>query len=262
MKVAIIGGGAAGFFSAICVKRNYPKAHVTIYEKSQKLLSKVKISGGGRCNVTNGCKNVNDLCKAYPRGGKKLKSAFNIFNTKHIFEWFESRGVPLTIEDDGRVFPKSNSSQSIIDCFMKEVNSLRIDIKTGSGVKEIRAIDNKIKLLFLEEKNKVSLVDKVIIASGGSPTKKGFKWFERSGHIIKDPVPSLFTFNIPKSPIIKLMGVVAKDTLVNIQGTKLSSNGPLLITHWGMSGPAILKLSSFGARILNEMNYDFNIQVS
>jgi hypothetical protein len=262
MKVAIIGGGAAGFFSAICVKTNYPNAHVIIYEKSQKLLSKVKVSGGGRCNVTNGCRNINELCKAYPRGGKKLKSAFNVFNTKHIFEWFQSKGVPLSIEDDGRVFPKSNNSQSIIDCFMKEISSLKIDIKTRSGVKEIKASDNKIKLVFLEENNNSILIDKVIIACGGSPTKKGLLWLEKKGHKIIDPVPSLFTFNIPKSPIIKLMGVVAKDTLVNIQGTKLCSSGPLLITHWGMSGPAILKLSSFGARILNEKNYDFNIQLS
>lgn len=262
MKVAVIGGGAAGFFSAIAVKENYPRAHVIIYEKNEKLLSKVKVSGGGRCNVTNGCRNISQLSKAYPRGSKQLKKAFNIFNTSHTFDWFESKGVPLKVEADGRAFPQTNSSQSIVDCLTALSNKHNIQINTSYGVKDIKANNNRLELSFTNEQNQKKIFDKVIIACGGFPKRKGFDWLEKLGHTIIDPVPSLFTFNMPKDPIIKLMGLVAQDTLTSIQGTKLNSNGPLLITHWGMSGPAILKLSSFGARELNERNYDFNIQIS
>ena len=152
MKIGIIGGGAAGFFSAIAAKENYPDAEVIIFEKSKYLLSKVKISGGGRCNVTNGCSNINDLCKAYPRGGKSLKKAFYIFNTKHTMEWFESRGVPLVVQDDNCVFPLSQSSQSIIDCFLEEAKKLNIAIELDSGVKTITQVDNKLELHFQRTK--------------------------------------------------------------------------------------------------------------
>ena len=262
MNVAIIGGGAAGFFSAIQVKENYPESNVVIFEKSSNLLTKVKISGGGRCNVTNGCSSISELCKAYPRGGKKLKKAFQEFNTKHTKDWFESRGVPLFTQEDGRVFPKSQSSQSIIDCFMNEAKLLNIEIVLKMPIGDIKPVDKQIKLTFLDEELKPRIFDKVIIATGGSPKRKGFDWLEALNHKIENPVPSLFTFNMPNEAATKLMGVVVQNTLVNIQGTKLKSEGPLLITHWGMSGPAILKLSAFGARVLGEMDYKFKIQVN
>jgi len=260
MKVAVIGGGAAGFFSALAVKENYADAEVVIFEKSAKLLSKVKVSGGGRCNVTNGCQDVVELCKAYPRGGKKLKKAFHIFNTKHAMDWFESRHVPLVIQQDGCVFPVSQNSQSIIDCFLKEADKLNISIKMACGITALRSIDGGIELQFSDGMAKI--FDRVIIATGGSPKRKGLEWLEKLGHKIEDPVPSLFTFNMPAESITSLMGIVVEKTLVSIQGTKLKSNGPLLITHWGMSGPAILKLSAFGARKLSELGYEFNVMVN
>jgi len=262
MKIAIIGGGAAGFFAAISAKENYPDASVVIFEKSQKLLSKVKMSGGGRCNVTNGCDSIEELCKAYPRGGRSLKKAFYIFNNKHTIEWFESRGVPLVIQDDNRVFPASQSSQCIIDCFLRETKRLGIEIETGIGIKAIRPVDDKLEMDFFNEKNRPVIFDRVIVATGGSPKISGLEWLESLHHQIEDPVPSLFSFNMPDKSITGLMGVSVENALVRIQGTKLASSGPLLITHWGMSGPAILKLSAFGARILNEMDYDFRIQVN
>ncbi|GAB5416565.1 MAG: NAD(P)/FAD-dependent oxidoreductase [Crocinitomicaceae bacterium] len=259
MQIAIIGGGAAGFFSAIHAKENYPTAEVTIFEKSKRLLSKVKISGGGRCNVTNGCTNVKELAKAYPRGEKQLLKAFGIFHTKHTMEWFEERNVPLVIQEDNCVFPVSQNSQSIIDCFLNEAKRLNIKIELGTGITRLESVGTQIKLEF---KNDSKVFDKVIVATGGSPKRSGLEWLEASGHSIKDPVPSLFTFNMPNETIKSLMGVVVENPAVRIQGTKLKSDGPLLITHWGMSGPAILKLSAFGARILSELNYEFNVQVN
>lgn len=262
MKVAIIGGGAAGFFAAITAKENHPDAKVIIFEKSQKLLAKVKISGGGRCNVTNGSTSISELSKAYPRGGKKLKKAFKFFHTKHAMEWFESRGVPLTIQEDNCVFPVSQDSQSVIDCFLKETKRLQIEIKISQGVKAIEQIGEQLELTFIKEAHTPRQFDKVIVATGGSPKRRGLEWLEALNHKIEDPVPSLFTFNMPAESITDLMGIVAENAFVSIQGTKLKASGPLLITHWGMSGPAILKLSAFGARILNECNYEFKVQVN
>ena len=262
MKIGIIGAGAAGFFSALSVKEHHPDYDVIILEKSHHLLSKVKISGGGKCNVTNDCRSIAELCEAYPRGGKNLRNAFKIFNTGDTIHWFESRGVPLMIREDHCVFPASLKSQSIIDCLMDEAKRLDIHIETGMGVKTIRLIENKIELQF-EKDNAPSLIfDKVIIATGGSPKRSGLEWLEVLDHKIEDPVPSLFTFNIPGDPICKLTGVSVEQALVTIQGTKLQASGPLLITHWGMSGPAILKLSAFGARKLSELNYHFIIRVN
>ncbi|MEZ4845398.1 MAG: aminoacetone oxidase family FAD-binding enzyme, partial [Bdellovibrionota bacterium] len=260
MKVAVIGGGAAGFFAAIQAKENHSSSSVTIFEKSQKLLAKVKVSGGGRCNVTNGTDSVSELAKGYPRGEKQLKRAFSIFNNRDTQAWFEKRGVKLYTQPDNRVFPSSNDSQTIIDCLIHETKRLGIQIRTGVGVSRIEPTGNCIRLHLSE--NESQEFDKVVIATGGSPKRGGFDWLESLGHEIVEPVPSLFTFNMPNESITELMGVVADNALVNIQGTKLKAQGPLLITHWGMSGPAILKLSAFGARILSEMNYQFKIQVN
>jgi predicted Rossmann fold flavoprotein len=262
MKIAIIGGGAAGFFSAIAAKENYPDARVVIYEKAQKVLAKVKISGGGRCNLTNGCDSISELCSAYPRGGKNLKKAFHIFNNKDTMRWFESRGVPLVIQSDNCVFPVSQDSQSIIDCFLREAKKLKIEIKTGVGVKAIHPKNELLELVFMQEDIAPETFDKIIVTTGGSPKRDGLNWLEKLNHKIENPVPSLFSFKMSAEPITQLMGIVVENTQVSIQGTKIKSDGPLLITHWGMSGPAILKLSSLGARELSTMNYHFKIQVN
>ncbi|WP_107038448.1 BaiN/RdsA family NAD(P)/FAD-dependent oxidoreductase [Brumimicrobium mesophilum] len=260
MKIGIIGGGAAGFFAAIQAKTNHPDSTVIILEKSKKLLAKVKISGGGRCNVTNATTSISELSKAYPRGGKQLKKLFQAFNTLHTHEWFTSRGVELYAQEDGRVFPVSDNSQSIIDCLMDEVNKLGITIKTETSVKKLETTVEGINV-FLDEKNSL-FFNKVIVAAGGSPKKSGLQWLEDLGHEIKNPVPSLFTFNMPKEKVNTLMGVAVENATTRIQGEKLVGNGPLLITHWGMSGPAVLVLSSFGARLLADKNYQFNLQVN
>lgn len=261
LRVAIIGGGAGGFFSALSVKQHHPDAQVTILEKSPKLLAKVKISGGGRCNVTNGTHSIADLSEAYPRGSKQLRKLFGTFNNQHVMRWFEERGVPLVIQDDLCVFPVSQNSQSIIDCFLREANKLGIDIRTKAGVKAIHPTEGSIKLIIGDDLVSEQF-DKVIVATGGSPKESGLDWLVNLGQKIATPVPSLFTFNMPSESITDLMGIVVEEAIVRIQGTKLRGDGPLLITHWGMSGPAILKLSAFGARILNELNYQCTAQVN
>jgi predicted Rossmann fold flavoprotein len=259
-KVAIIGGGAAGFFAAISCKNHHPDFNVTIYERSDKLLSKVKVSGGGRCNVTHACFSNAQLVKFYPRGEKYLKKAFEIFTVKNTIEWFEKRDVKLKTEDDNRMFPVSNTSQSIIDCLLNETRKLEINIKMNHTVNEIRK-ENNIFSLLINDSNYVQF-DKVIITSGGSPKLLGFNWLAKLGHHIAPPVPSLFTFNMPDESIKELSGLSVANVIVKIQSAKLKQNGPLLITHWGMSGPAILKLSAWGARDLHELDYQFKIQIN
>lgn len=260
MQVAVIGGGAAGFFSALSAKAHHPDAQVTIYEKSDKLLSKVKVSGGGRCNVTHSCFRVSELVKFYPRGEKPLKKAFGVFNPTDTVAWFQQRGVELKTEPDGRMFPTTDSSQTIIDCLMKECQKLGIGIKTKSQIKSLAPAKEGFVLTFKSRETKT--VGKLIVATGGSPRSEGFSWLRELGHSIEEPVPSLFTFNMPNESIKELMGVVANPATVRVMGSKLKSTGPLLITHWGMSGPAILKLSSFGARTLNDLGYRFKALVN
>lgn len=262
MEVAIIGGGAAGFFSAIAVKKNHPSAKVVIFEKSDRVMSKLKSSGGGRCNVTNGCRSIPELCKAYPRGGKALKKPFHLFNTKDTWEWFESGGVPLVLQEDNCVFPVSQDSQSIIDCFLKETSRLKVEIQIGKGISSIERSGEQLAVYFEKESLEPRIFDKIIVTTGGSPRLKGLEWLGNLGHQIEVPVPSLFTFKMPNEVITKLMGVVVEQASVSIQGTKFKGDGPLLITHWGMSGPAVLKLSSFAARWLSESRYECKIQVN
>jgi len=262
MEVAIVGGGAAGFFAAIAVKENFPEASVVIFEKSHNILAKVKISGGGRCNLTNGCDGINELAEGYPRGGKALKRAFHVFNNKDTMRWFEARNVPLVTQEDNCTFPQSQDSQSIIDCFLEQTRKLKVEIKLDSGIKTIKKVGDKLQLAFVGKDHPTRIFDKVIVATGGAPHRDGLLWLERLNHKIEDPVPSLFTFKMPDEPVADLMGVVVEKTLVGIQGSKLKSEGPLLITHWGMSGPAILKLSALGARLLNEKNYNFKLQLN
>ena len=260
LKVGIIGGGAAGFFAAISCKQHHPNADVIILEKSTKTLAKVKISGGGRCNVTNATYSISVLSKNYPRGEKQLKKAFSQFMTTDTVEWFESRGVELVTHDDKCIFPKAQDSQVIIDCLMNEVNKFGITIKIQTHIEAIIAKENGYELTIRGQKSMV--FNKIILASGGQPKMSGLQWLADLGHKIEPPVPSLFTFNMPKNPVTELMGVVVNPASVKIPGTKLQDDGPLLITHWGMSGPAILKLSAWGARVLEEKNYQFKILVN
>ena len=259
MTIAVIGGGAAGFMAAITAKESKPEASVTIFEKSEKVLVKVKVSGGGRCNVTNATFSIAQLIKSYPRGGKQLKKPFNLFNTNHTVNWFESRGVPLKTEADNRMFPKSNSSQTIVDLLLNTAENLNIRISYKSKVTAIIPSDDSTELTINGE---TLTFNKVIIASGGSPKESGLDWLKALGYKIVKPVPSLFTFNMPKNPITALMGLSVPNVITSIKGSKLKQNGPLLITHWGMSGPAILKLSAWGAQDLAKLNYNFSVQIN
>ncbi len=260
-NIAVIGGGAAGFFSAISVKNHYSTYNVVLFEKSSKFLSKVKISGGGRCNVTNSTNDIRILCNAYPRGGKKLKNIFHQFGTEDTRNWFEERGVPLKVEPDGRVFPVSNNSQSIIDCLVHECEKNNILIKFLRSVKRLSKVKSKWIINF-NDNSSSDLFDSIIVASGGSPKLKGFDWLKNLGHKIINPIPSLFTFNMPKESIISLSGIALKQVRIKIIDTKIDLLGPLLITHWGMSGPVILKASSIGARDLFEKEYSFDLQIN
>ena len=261
IHIAIIGAGAAGFFAAVNCAEKFPQHEITIFEKTNKLLSKVRVSGGGRCNVSHACFDVNLLVKNYPRGEKQLKSVFSRFMTNDTVNWFESRGVKLKTEPDGRMFPVSDSSQTIIDCLLNEASKHQVKIETGCDVLRLEKKSNgKIELTFrYEERHEF---DAVLVASGGSANPAGFDWLEECGHEIVPPVPSLFTFNMPGNKITSLMGVSVESAKVKILNTNYFTEGPLLITHWGMSGPAILKLSSIAARSLAEMKYNFKIQVS
>jgi predicted Rossmann fold flavoprotein len=260
-KIAVIGGGAAGFFAALSAKYHHPEVAVSIFEKTSKVLSKVKVSGGGRCNVTNATTDIPTLCKAYPRGGKQLRNLFYRFNTTDTQAWFERRGVALKTEADGRVFPVSNESQSIIDCLLNEAENLGIGIVYQAAVANLKKIDDSWSLSFLKEEKELQF-DIVIIATGGSPKLEGFRWLETLEHTVVPPLPSLFTFNMPKDPITELMGVTVDHAKVKIKDQNIETDGPLLITHWGMSGPAILKASAFGAPALAECQYNFEIQVN
>ncbi len=261
MKVVVIGGGAAGFFTAIHAKENYPNAEVIILEKTSKVLAKVKISGGGRCNVTNACTSIKELTAAYPRGGKFLKPLFKEFGTGETREWFESRGVPLMVQEDQCIFPVSQDSQSIIDCLFDQVNTLGISVRLKHAVNKIEKGDGQFNLTIGKDGQNMC-ADKIIVATGGSPKLSGLDWLAELGHDISAPVPSLFTFNMPIESITELMGIVVNPARVSIQGTKLISQGPLLITHWGMSGPAILKMSAFGARVMEKLSYNCIAQVN
>lgn len=242
--LVVIGGGAAGFFCAVNAAQMDAALKVIIVEKSGKLLSKVRVSGGGRCNVTHACFEIPALVKKYPRGTNFLKKSFHQFNTNHCIQWFEARGVKLKTEEDGRMFSITDSSQTIIDCMLREANKFGVEIMMNREVKEISGKGAKIAIGF--SAGEVMECDFVCVACGGYPKSSMFNWLKSLGHNIEEPVPSLFTFNMPGNSITQLMGVV-QNASIKIIGSKLSENGPLLITHWGLSGPAILKLSAWGA---------------
>lgn len=255
--IIIIGGGAAGFFAAINIAEQNPKLKIAVLERGKEGLQKVKVSGGGRCNVTHAEFIPQELVQNYPRGEKELLGPFHQFMTGDTIEWFEKRGVALKIEDDGRMFPVTNSSQTIIDCFLEEAKKYKVEILYSHSVTDIQKVDDVWDIEMTQGKLRSN---KLLIATGSNP--KIWKLLEELGHTIVPPVPSLFTFNIKDNRIADIPGVVAHDVEVQILDTGFMSNGPLLITHWGMSAPAILKLSAFAAIALAKRNYKFQIQIN
>jgi len=276
-RLVVIGGGAAGFFCAVNAARLNPALNVIIVERTSKLLHKVKISGGGRCNVTHACYSIAEMIRKYPRGSGFLKKAFHHFFTVDTIAWFAERGVALKTEADGRMFPVTDSSQTIIDCLVKEANTYKVEIRMNKEAKGIYKAGDKWNIVFSDQAELEA--DMICIACGGYPKIMQYAWLSGSDHSIEDPVPSLFTFNlltslrkasteqgrqagIPGNAITRLMGVSVENVHVKIMGSKLSEEGPLLITHWGMSGPVILKLSAWGARELAKCNWQFSITVN
>ena len=255
----MIGGGAAGFFCAVNAARLNPLLEVILLEKSSKLLSKVKVSGGGRCNVTHACFDIPVMSKRYPRGTNFVKKSFHQFFTTDTIQWFKERGVELKAEADGRMFPVSDSSQTIINCLLSEADKYGVKIKMLADVKSIEPLQDQFTI---QLPNQTLVADYICVASGGFPKISMFDWLKHLGHTIEEPVPSLFTFNMPSHPITKLMGISVENVIVKIRGSKLQEQGPLLITHWGLSGPAILKLSAWGARELKLRNWEFGISVN
>jgi predicted Rossmann fold flavoprotein len=255
----VVGGGAAGFFCAVNAARMEPGLKVVLVEKTNKLLSKVRISGGGRCNLTHSCFDISEMSRRYPRGQHFVKKSFHQFFTSDTIAWFEERGVKLKTETDGRMFPASESSQTIIDCLLKEVNRYGVEIMMQCEVRSIekKSADGKDIFHLETSSGKILKAEYICIACGGYPRTAMFDWLKELGHSVEEPVPSLFTFNLPGHLITKLTGVSVPDAQVKIPGTKLAEEGPLLITHWGLSGPAILRTSAWGARVLHSMQYDF-----
>lgn len=261
----MIGGGAAGFFCAVNAAEQCLDLEVILIEKTGKLLSKVRISGGGRCNVTHACFSIFEMIKKYPRGEKFLKQAFHYFFTTDTIEWFQKRNVKLKTESDGRMFPESNSSETIIQCLLQQANKYRVEILMNREIINVKKImvENDREIFRLVAKDgEVFEADFVCIACGGFHKAEQYGWLGKLGHSFENPVPSLFTFNVPKNPISVLMGISVENVHVKINGTKFYQQGPLLITHWGFSGPAILKLSAFAAIELARMNYDFSITIN
>lgn len=259
MRLVVIGGGAAGFFCAVNAARMHADLEVILIEKTGKLLSKVRISGGGRCNVTHACFSIADILKYYPRGANFVKKAFYQFFTTDTMEWFKQRSVNLKTEADGRVFPVTDSSTTIIDCLLREVDRYKVEIKMNKEVRTIVRVGTQWELIFADGEK--CITDKVCIACGGYPKESMFEWLLKTGHTIEYPVPSLFTFNIPGDAITQLMGLSAK-AIIKVKGSKLQEEGAVLITHWGLSGPAVLKLSARGAREFHAMDYSFSISVN
>ncbi|WP_343302744.1 NAD(P)/FAD-dependent oxidoreductase [Chitinophaga niabensis] len=259
-RLVVIGGGAAGFFCAVNAARLHPGLEVVLLEKTGKLLSKVKVSGGGRCNVTHALSSISDMVKRYPRGTQFLKKSFTHFFVPDTIRWFEERGVSLKTEEDGRMFPVTDNSQTIIDCLLREADRYGVQVKMHADVVRI-AKQTDGWMIQLQDGQEIT-AQYVCIAAGGYAQAEKFNWLQALGHTIEAPAPSLFTFNMPQNPVTALMGVSVPMAQVKIAGTKLQESGPLLITHWGMSGPVILRLSAWGARLLQAQEYTFTLLVN
>lgn len=258
-KIAIIGAGAAGCFAAANISYS-PNREVVVFEKTGKALQKVKASGGGRCNTTHACFDIPELVTRYPRGKQLLKKTLYRFSPQNTIDWFAERGVKLKEEEDGRMFPTTDDSQTIIDCIWQEMMRNKVRVIYHKSIGKLERCNDKWVLHFAD--GSTYEADKVLITCGGFPKIEQYHWLTALGHTIQSPVPSLFTFNMPKHPITELMGVAIQDVIIKITGTKIVEKGPLLITHWGFSGPVVLRTSAWAARELNERNYDFNIVVN
>lgn len=258
LKIGVVGGGAAGFFAALHHKELYPGHEVIIFEKTSKLLGKVRISGGGRCNVTHACFDVKKLVQYYPRGSRELIGPFHRFQPTDTIHWFESRGVKLKAEEDGRMFPVTDLSQTVIDCLVNEAIRLGISIKTGHELTDLIPVDRGFRLMFKNQS--LEEVDRLILTSGSNETV--WTILESLGHSIIPPVPSLFTFNIDDPRLRDFPGVSWPEAELKSEDSKWVSRGPLLITHWGLSGPAVLKLSAIGAMDWHRVNYKFRIRIN
>lgn len=259
--IAVVGGGAAGFFGAIAAAEADPAARVTLYEATSHLLAKVKISGGGRCNVTHACFEPRDLARRYPRGGRELTGAFSRFQPRDTIAWFEARGVALKTEEDGRMFPVTDDSQTIVDCLLGAARKAGVVIRTPCGVKSAaRAAAGGFELALTS--GETVTVDRLLLATGGNRSNAGLEMARALGHTIEPPVPSLFTFHVDDPRLKDLAGVSVEDAATAVAGTPLKERGPLLVTHWGLSGPAVLKLSAWGARLLAERDYRFTLRVN
>jgi predicted Rossmann fold flavoprotein len=267
----VIGGGAAGIFCAVNAARMSPGLRVTVLEKSGKLLSKVRVSGGGRCNVTHACFDIAEMAAKYPRGHHFVRKAFHRWFTKDTIDWFRERGVELKTEEDGRMFPVTDSSQTIIECLMRDVQRYEVDVRMHAEVRgvEASAVNQAGRIARGETGFRVTLADGRVlttdylcVACGGYPKSGMFDWIRALGHSIEEPVPSLFTFNLPGDGIVELTGVSVPAAQVKVAGSKLVEKGPVLITHWGLSGPAVLRLSAWGARELADRQYQFSVVIN
>lgn len=256
----VVGGGAAGFFGALEAASCNPRAKIIILEKTNQLLAKVRISGGGRCNVTHHCFEPTPLSRHYPRGQRELKQLFRIFQASDTVRWFEEHGVSLKTEPDGRMFPVSNSSQQILDCFLREAERRNIVIKLMSGVEEVMHQGKGFRVRC--SSGTMYEASKILVAQGGHARPDAYLWIQKLGHHIIPPIPSLFTFNDPSRQFTELMGVAVQDAIVKITGTKLETRGPVLITHWGLSGPAVIRLSAWAAQHLHDVGYEFQAMVN
>lgn len=255
----VVGGGAAGFYGAIQAAELNAGLKVLILEKTNKLLSKVRVSGGGRCNVTHHCFDPVKLSRHYPRGEKPLRTLFKKYDAAKTVSWFGSKRVELKIEEDGRMFPVTNNSQTIVDCFLEEAHRLKIKIEAGEGVVRINRGDS---FEVITQSGKTYRTSKILIATGGSPKPDAYHWIEELGHTINPPIPSLFTFNDSEKKFTDLMGVAVPNAEIRIASAKFKQQGPVLITHWGLSGPAVIKLSAWAAEHLHAMHYSFTALVS
>lgn len=261
LDIAVIGGGAAGFMAAITAKETHPEARVTIFERALKVLAKVEVTGGGRCNVTNSFARITDLKQAYPRGHKLMKRLMSTFNHEDTYRWFEQRGVPLVTQDDECVFPKAQDSHVVMDCLTRQATRLGVTICCRSRLTGLTQMeDGRWQLAFQQGSHRI--FQRVIITTGGSPQARGLAYLAELGHTIEPPVPSLFTFNIRDKAFCNLMGTVVDPVVMSIPGSKMRSVGALLVTHWGVSGPATLKLSSYAARFLAEKDYHSPLAIS
>ncbi len=253
----VIGGGAAGFFAAVTAAANNPKAKVLLLEKSAVPLAKVRVSGGGRCNVTHACFDARQLAQNYPRGHKELIGPFTRFQPRDTIEWFSSRGVQLKVEGDGRMFPVTDSSQTIIDCLIREAGKLKVEVRYRQTIQQIKNLNSH--FILTNTTGEEFSCDALLLATGSSP--QGHQFAKAFGHTIQEPVPSLFTFNVPSSPLLELSGISVKSATVSIVDSPFKQTGPLLLTHWGFSGPGVLKLSAWAARLLHERNYKTEIEI-